>query len=99
MFDETYKGHVFKTLDMLMNGHEVLYLTEAVDEYAGSALPESEKKKFLYVAKEGFHIDDDTDAVTARKDVVNEKYGPLEKCQGKDSLEDHSEGRDTGHAT
>ena len=54
-----------------------------------SALPESEKKKFLNVAKEGFNIDDNTNADKARKDVVNEKYGPLQKCQGEDSLTDH----------
>merc|ERR1711872_1186276 len=39
---------------LLKKGYEVLYLTEAVDEYAISALPEFEGKKFQNVAKEGF---------------------------------------------
>merc|ERR1712200_148723 len=50
---------------LLKKGYEVLYLTEAVDEYAISALPEFEGKKFQNVAKEGFSIDGDTDAAKA----------------------------------
>lgn len=41
---------------MLKAGYEVLYLVEAVDEYAISALPEFEGKKFQNVAKEGFTL-------------------------------------------
>jgi heat shock protein beta len=52
---------------LLKKGYEVLYLTEAVDEYAISALPEFEGKKFQNVAKEGFSIDGDTDAAKKRK--------------------------------
>ena len=55
MFNETYKGHVFKTMDTLKNGHKVLYLTEAVDGYTRSVLPDSERKKFLKVAKESIN--------------------------------------------
>merc|ERR1712013_843506 len=36
---------------LLKKGYEILYLTEAVDEYAISALPEFEGKKFQNVAK------------------------------------------------
>lgn len=43
---------------MLKAGYEVLYLVEAVDEYAISALPEFEGKKFQNVAKEGFTMAD-----------------------------------------
>merc|ERR1712158_303959 len=50
---------------LLKKGYEVIYLTEAVDEYAISALPEFEGKKFQNVAKEGFSIDGDTDAAKA----------------------------------
>lgn len=39
-------------------GYEVLYLTEAVDEYTISGLPEFEGKKFQNVAKEGFTLDE-----------------------------------------
>ena len=51
---------------LLKKGFEVLYLTEAVDEYAISALPEFEGKKFQNVAKEGFSIDGDSDAAKGR---------------------------------
>ena len=44
---------------LLKKGFEVLYLTEAVDEYAIGALPEFEGKKFQNVAKEGVEIDGD----------------------------------------
>merc|ERR1712114_65003 len=70
-------------------GYEVIYLTEAVDEYAISALPECEGKKFQNVAKEGFSIDGDTDAAKARKEAVKEKFDPLTKWLGEDSLKDH----------
>merc|ERR1711902_9290 len=62
---------------LLKKGYEVIYLTEAVDEYAISALPEFEGKKFQNVAKEGFSIDGDTDAAKARKAEVAEKFEPL----------------------
>merc|ERR1712020_811614 len=74
---------------LLKKGYEVLYLTEAVDEYAISALPEFEGKKFQNVAKEGFSIDGDTDAAKARKAEVAEKFEPLTKWLGEDSLKDH----------
>merc|ERR1712212_1157414 len=74
---------------LLKKGYEVLYLTEAVDEYAISALPEFEGKKFQNVAKEGFSIDGDNDAAKARKTEITEKYDPLIKWMGEDVLKDH----------
>jgi len=74
---------------LLKKGYEVLYLTEAVDEYAISALPEFEGKKFQNVAKEGFSIDSDNDAAKARKTEITEKYDPLIKWMGEDALKDH----------
>merc|ERR1711915_820344 len=74
---------------LIKKGYEVLYLTEAVDEYAISALPEFEGKKFQNVAKEGFSIDGDTEAAKARKEAVKEKYDPLLKWLGEDALKDH----------
>merc|ERR1712212_1237304 len=74
---------------LLKKGYEVIYLTEAVDEYAISALPEFEGKKFQNVAKEGFSIDGDTDAAKARKEAITEKFEPLTKWLGEDSLKDH----------
>merc|ERR1712001_92884 len=74
---------------LLKKGYEVLFLTEAVDEYAISALPEFEGKKFQNVAKEGFSIDGDTDAAKARKAEIAEKFEPLTKWLGEDALKDH----------
>merc|ERR1712080_156796 len=74
---------------LLKKGYEVLMLTEAVDEYAISALPEFEGKKFQNVAKEGFSIDGDTDAAKARKEALKEKFDPLLKWLGEEALKDH----------
>merc|ERR1711978_192158 len=73
---------------LLKKGYEVLFLTEAVDEYAISALPEFEGKKFQNVAKEGFNIDGDTDAVKQRKVATKERFDPLMKWLGEDALKD-----------
>jgi len=74
---------------LLKKGYEVLYLTEAVDEYAISSLPEFEGKKFQNVAKEGFSIDGDTEAAKQRRDAAKEKFDPLLKWLGEDALKDH----------
>merc|ERR1712200_180545 len=68
---------------------EVLYLTEAVDEHAISALPEFDGKKFQNVAKEGFSIDGDTEAAKAMKAEVKERFEPLLKWMGEEALKDH----------
>merc|ERR1712156_1408164 len=73
---------------LLKKGYEVLFLTEAVDEYAISALPEFEGKKFQNVAKEGFNIDGDTDAAKQRKEATKERFDPLIKWLGEDALKD-----------
>merc|ERR1712218_149377 len=72
-----------------MGGYEVLMLTEAVDEYAISALPEFEGKKFQNVAKEGFSLDGDTDAAKKNKEAIKEKFEPLLKWLGEDALKEH----------
>merc|ERR1712083_1150894 len=74
---------------LLAKGYEVLLLTEAVDEYAISALPEFEGKKFQNVAKEGLNIDGDTDAAKQRRAALDEKFVPLMKWLGEDALKDH----------
>lgn len=43
---------------LLKAGYEVLYLVEAVDEYAISSLPEYDGKKFQNVAKETFTFEE-----------------------------------------
>merc|ERR1711899_208139 len=74
---------------LVKKGYEVLYLTEAVDEYSVSALPEFEGKKFQNVAKDGFSIDGDTDAAKAYKEELKERYEPLVKWMQEDALKDH----------
>merc|ERR1739844_161854 len=74
---------------LVKKGYEVLYLTEAVDEYAVSALPEFEGKKFQNVAKDGFAIEGDTDAAKAYKEEIKERFEPLIKWMQEDSLKDH----------
>merc|ERR1711981_928304 len=74
---------------LLKKGYEVLMLTEAVDEYAISALPEFEGKKFQNVAKEGFTLDGDTEAAKERKNEIKERFEPLTKWMQEDALKDH----------
>merc|ERR1719268_285654 len=85
--DEVEKSPFVERL--IKKGYEVLYLTEAVDEYAISAVPEFEGKKFQNVAKEGFSIDGDTEAAKARKAEQTERFEPLIKWLGDDALKDH----------
>merc|ERR1712020_391418 len=73
---------------LLKKGYEVLFLTEAVDEYAISSLPEFEGKKFQNVTKEGFNIDGDTDAAKQRKEATKERFDPLIKWLGEDARKD-----------
>lgn len=42
----------------MSRGYEVLYLTEAVDEYCLSSLPEYDGKKFQNIAKEIFDLEE-----------------------------------------
>jgi len=74
---------------LLKKGYEVLLLTEAVDEYAISSLPEFEGKKFQNVAKEGFNLDGDTEAAKERREAVKEKFDSLTKWLGEDALKDN----------
>ena len=74
---------------LLKKGYEVLYLVEAVDEYAISALPEFEGKKFQNVAKEGVNIDGDSEAAKQRAVELKERFGPLTKWLQESALKDH----------
>ena len=74
---------------LLKKGYEVLYLVEAVDEYAISALPEFEGKKFQNVAKEGVDIDGDSNAAKKRKEELQETYDPLLKWMAEDALKEN----------
>ena len=73
----------------MKKGFEVLYLTEAVDEYAISALPEFEGKKFQNVAKEGVELDGDSEAAKQRKEELKERFEPLTKWMSETALKEH----------
>lgn len=72
---------------LLRKGYEVLYLVEAVDEYAISAIPEFEGKKFQNVAKEGFSL---TEAEGGKEQLeeLKKTFEPLTKWLNDDALKD-----------
>ncbi|KYN22308.1 PREDICTED: endoplasmin [Trachymyrmex cornetzi] len=83
--DEVKRSPFVERLDK--KGYEVLYLTEAVDEYAISALPEFDGKKFQNVAKEGFTLDEGERAKD-RMEQLKTTFEPLIKWLS-DILKDH----------
>ncbi|XP_022251172.1 endoplasmin-like [Limulus polyphemus] len=72
---------------LLKKGYEVLYLTEPVDEYSVSALPEFEGKKFQNAAKDGLKLDESGKAKERLEDLEKE-YEPLTKWLQDESLKD-----------
>ncbi|GFQ89726.1 endoplasmin [Trichonephila clavata] len=72
---------------LIKKGFEVLYLTEAVDEYAVSALPEFEGKKFQNVAKDGLRLDEGEKAKEVQE-TLNKEFEPLTKWLEEDTLKD-----------
>jgi len=75
---------------LLKKGYEVLYLTEAVDEYCIQSLPEFEGKKFQNVAKEGLKLDQ-SDKAKEIKEELESEYEPLVKWLKEDALKDKIE--------
>ncbi|KAJ1349115.1 Endoplasmin [Parelaphostrongylus tenuis] len=61
---------------LIAKGFEVLYLTEAVDEYCVQAMPEFEGKKFQNVAKEGVTVDD-SEAEKEAHQALEKEFEPL----------------------
>ncbi|KAK4875790.1 hypothetical protein RN001_012212 [Aquatica leii] len=73
---------------LLRKGYEVLYLVEAVDEYAISAIPEFDGKKFQNVAKEGFSLAE-AEGTKQQFDQLKTSFEPLTKWLGDNALKDH----------
>jgi len=71
---------------LLKKGFEVIYLTEAVDEYCIGALPEFEGKKFQNVAKEGLSIADGKSK--EKLEETKSIFEPLTKWLGENALKD-----------
>nr|CAG4641472.1 EOG090X01EZ [Eurycercus lamellatus] len=72
---------------LVKKGYEVLYLTEAVDEYCISALPEFEGKKFQNVAKEGVELDEGEGA-KAKLETLKTQFEPLTKWLTETALKE-----------
>jgi heat shock protein beta len=72
---------------LLKKGFEVLYLTDAVDEYTISALPEFEGKKFQNVAKDGLKLTDNERA-KEKQEALEKEFEPLTKWLSEDLLKD-----------
>uniref|UniRef100_A0A183GNL5 HATPase_c domain-containing protein n=1 Tax=Heligmosomoides polygyrus TaxID=6339 RepID=A0A183GNL5_HELPZ len=72
---------------LIAKGYEVLYLTEAVDEYCIQAMPDFDGKKFQNVAKEGVTIDDSEKAKEVHKELEKE-YEPLTTWLKETGLKD-----------
>lgn len=72
---------------LVKKGYEVLYLTEAVDEYCISALPDFEGKKFQNVAKEGVELDEG-ETGKAKLDMLKTQFEPLTNWLAETALKD-----------
>lgn len=83
--DEVAKSPFVERL--LKKGYEVLYLVEAVDEYAISALPEFDGKKFQNVAKEGFSLTE-SEGGALQLEQLKTTFEPLTKWLAEDALKD-----------
>lgn len=62
-------------------GYEVLYLTEAVDEYCLSSLPEYEGHKFQNIAKEIFDLEEG-EAARSQLEEYKKQFEPLTRWLG-----------------
>ncbi|XP_018018796.1 endoplasmin isoform X2 [Hyalella azteca] len=72
---------------LLKKGLEVLYLVEAIDEYAINALPEFEGKKFQNVAKEGLTLSS-SEAAKERTEELKKQFEPLTTWLAEEALKD-----------
>nr|QGZ00468.1 heat shock protein 89 [Glyphodes pyloalis] len=66
---------------LVKRGYEVLYLTEAVDEYCLSSLPEYDGKKFQNIAKEIFDLDE-SEQSKEQLEEYKKQFEPLTKWLG-----------------
>ena len=72
---------------LLKKGYEVLYLTDAVDEYCISALPEFDGKRFQNVAKDGLKVEGGEKA-KERLEALKKEFEPLTKWLETETFKD-----------
>uniref|UniRef100_A0A7S3XYP4 Histidine kinase/HSP90-like ATPase domain-containing protein n=3 Tax=Heterosigma akashiwo TaxID=2829 RepID=A0A7S3XYP4_HETAK len=87
--DEIYfmSGETYEDVDespfvekLKKKGLEVIYLTDAVDEYWVNHVPEFDGKKLQSISKEGLVFgDEDEDAVKRREEHYKKQFAPLTK--------------------
>ncbi|CAL9090959.1 unnamed protein product [Musa hybrid cultivar] len=58
-------------------GYEVLFMVDAIDEYAVGQLKEFEGKKLVSATKEGLKLDDESEDEKKRKEALKEKFEGL----------------------
>ncbi|CAG9532525.1 unnamed protein product [Cercopithifilaria johnstoni] len=75
---------------LLKKGYEVLYLVEAVDEYAIQSMPEFDGKKFQNAAKEGLKIDD-SEKSKEMQEQLEKEFEPLTNWLKNMALKDKIE--------
>ncbi|XP_019855235.1 PREDICTED: endoplasmin-like [Amphimedon queenslandica] len=76
---------------LLKKGYEVLYMTDAVDEYCMEALTEYEGKKFHNAAKEGLTFADEGESHKEQFEKLVEEYKPLTTWLKETALSDSIE--------
>lgn len=84
-FDEVSKSPFVERV--LKKGFEVLYLTDAVDEYTLTNLPDFEGKRFQNIAKEGLTLDKSSKSESYKK-ALDKKYAKLISCIQEGPLKD-----------
>lgn len=72
-------------VERVQKNYEVLYLTDAVDEYTLSNLPEFEGKRFQNVAKEGLTLDKSAESQSYKK-ALDKMYSKLISYLQDDAL-------------
>ncbi|XP_056605206.1 endoplasmin [Triplophysa dalaica] len=75
---------------LLKKGHEVVYLTEPVDEYCIQALPEFDGKRFQNVAKEGVKFDE-SEKAKEKREALEKEFEPLTTWLKDSALKDKIE--------
>lgn len=75
------------TKGLQKKGYEILYLTDAVDEYTISSLTDFEDKKFQNIAKDGLRLKENEDN-KERTEQLKKDFEPLMTWLEKNALKD-----------
>ena len=84
-YDEVSKSPFIESLQR--KGFEILFLTDAVDEYTISSLTDFEDKKFQNIAKDGLRLKENEEN-KERTDQMKKEFEPLMSWLEKSALKD-----------